>query len=87
MTENSTSKQNRKLAAILFADIAGYTAMMQSDEGKTMNKLRHYQTVLKNQVTQCIIPLKMVVAFQHLEDMQPTSLVIGMNKLEIGRMR
>jgi len=44
--------KNRKLAAILFADIAGYTAMMQSDEGKTMHKLRHYQAVLKSEVAQ-----------------------------------
>ena len=46
------NRSSRKLAAILFADIAGYTAMMQSDEGTTMHKLRHYQTVLKDQVSE-----------------------------------
>ena len=49
-----TSKDQieRKLAVILFADIAGYTAMMQSDEGKTMSRLRHYQKVLSEKVDQ-----------------------------------
>jgi len=42
----------RKLAAILFADIVGYTAMMQSDEGRAMNRLHHYQQVLKKEVAQ-----------------------------------
>ncbi|MBT8219013.1 MAG: hypothetical protein KJP00_04280 [Bacteroidia bacterium] len=47
---SSNSSSARKLAAILFADIQGYTAMMQSDEGSTMNRLRHYQSVLKQEV-------------------------------------
>ncbi|MBT8218530.1 MAG: adenylate/guanylate cyclase domain-containing protein [Bacteroidia bacterium] len=46
----SDQKSNRRLSAILFADIVGYTAMMQSDEGSTMNRLRHYQTILKKEV-------------------------------------
>ena len=44
------SNTQRKLVAIFFADIQGYTAMMQSDEAKSMNFLRHYQTVLKKEV-------------------------------------
>jgi len=47
MKQPSSSK--RQLAAILFADIVGYTSMMQADEGKTMGRLAHYQNVLKDQ--------------------------------------
>ncbi len=36
-------KQNRKLAAILFADIAGYTALMQKDEQSASVLLRRFQ--------------------------------------------
>ena len=39
---------SRKLAAILFADIAGYTAAMQENEQKAMAMLNHYQQVLKD---------------------------------------
>ena len=45
----STSK-NRRLAAILFADIVGYTALMQKDEGQTMSRLKQYQQVLQKEV-------------------------------------
>ena len=44
------STKKRKLRAILFADIVGYTAMMQSDEGKTMSRLKHYQQILQKEV-------------------------------------
>ena len=33
----------RQLAAILFADIQGYTAMMQRDEQRASAHLRHFQ--------------------------------------------
>ena len=33
---------NRQLAAILFTDIIGYTAMMQKDEQKAVEITRHY---------------------------------------------
>ena len=36
-------KQNRKLQAILFADIAGYTALMQKDEQTASTLLRRFQ--------------------------------------------
>ena len=39
---------SRKLAAILFADIAGYTAAMQENEQQAMAMLNHYQQVLKD---------------------------------------
>ena len=47
---SDSASSSRKLAAILFADIQGYTAMMQSDEGTALHRLRHYQSVLKKQV-------------------------------------
>jgi len=42
--------QNRQLAAILFTDIVGYTAMMQHDEQYAVSIMRHYNTVLKQQI-------------------------------------
>ena len=36
---------NRKLVAILFSDITGYTSMMQSDESKALRMLERYKTV------------------------------------------
>ncbi len=41
----------RQLAAILFTDIAGYTAMMQKDETAALAVVRHYMTVLGEIVT------------------------------------
>ena len=38
---------NRQLAAILFTDIVGYTAMMQQDEQLAVAVTRHYISVLK----------------------------------------
>ena len=45
----ATSK-NRKLAAILFADIVGYTAMMQSKEAHAMEVLQRFQNVITSEV-------------------------------------
>ena len=42
--------QNRQLAAILFTDIVGYTAMMQQDEQKALAVTRHYIAVLNRSV-------------------------------------
>ena len=39
--------QNRQLAAILFTDIVGYTAMMQKDEENALAVTRHYIATLK----------------------------------------
>ena len=39
--------QNRQLAAILFTDIVGYTAMMQKDEQNALAVTRHYIAALK----------------------------------------
>jgi adenylate cyclase len=41
----------RRLAAILFADITGYTAMMQRDETDGMLRLKRFRTVLEESVT------------------------------------
>ena len=42
--------QQRHLAAILFTDIVGYTAMMQQDEGKAVAMIKRYLSVLKQNV-------------------------------------
>lgn len=42
---------NRKLVAILFADIAGYTGLMQQDEGDAKEKLERFRQVLNEQVS------------------------------------
>ena len=39
--------QQRRLAAILFTDIAGYTAMMQQDETRALTIIKRYSSVLK----------------------------------------
>lgn len=38
---------SRQLAAILFADIAGYTALMQKDEQEALRKLQHFREDLE----------------------------------------
>src|SRR6476659_1283348 len=40
-------EQNRQLAAILFIDIVGYTAMMKKDEQNALAVTRHFITTLK----------------------------------------
>jgi adenylate cyclase len=42
----------RQLAAILFTDIAGYTAMMQRDEQSAVTMVKHHRTVLENKVAE-----------------------------------
>lgn len=44
------STQERHLAAILFTDIVGYTAMMQKDEFKAVSVIKHYHEVLEKSV-------------------------------------
>src|SRR6187402_129676 len=43
--------QTRQLAAIMFTDIVGYTAMMQADEQKAVAVIKHYNNTLKDQVS------------------------------------
>ena len=47
-----SNKQERKLAAILFADIVGYTALMQRGESKAMSILSRFNEVTKDRVSQ-----------------------------------
>lgn len=49
---NQFMEQNRQLAAILFTDMVGYTAMMQHDEQKALAIMRRYTGVLKPLVTE-----------------------------------
>ena len=42
--------QSRRLAAIMFADIVGYTAMMQRNEQEGLAKVRHFSEVIEQQV-------------------------------------
>ena len=42
-----SSTTERKLAAIMFTDIAGYTAQMSKDEAKAMELLKEKETILK----------------------------------------
>ena len=44
------SNSERELSAIFFADIVGYTSMMEADEASALNRLNHYQNVLKDSV-------------------------------------
>jgi adenylate cyclase len=40
----------RQLAAVLFTDVAGYTAMMQEDEAYAISTVRHFREVLESSV-------------------------------------
>jgi adenylate cyclase len=44
--------QTRQLAAIMFTDIVGYTAMMEADEQKAVSVIKHYNNTLKDLVSQ-----------------------------------
>ena len=44
--------QSRQLAAIMFTDIVGYTAMMQADEKKAVAVIKHYNSTLEKLVHQ-----------------------------------
>ena len=41
---------NRKLAAIVFADIVGYTTMVQEDERTALTKLHHFRNDIETLV-------------------------------------
>ncbi len=44
--ENGSAKLDRRLAAILAADIAGYSALMGADEARTVRDLKEHQAVV-----------------------------------------
>jgi len=45
-------QENRKLNTILFADIVGYTSLMQNDEAKAMESLKIFKKILEQEVSQ-----------------------------------
>lgn len=45
-----SNDHNRKLVAILFADIAGYTAMMQKSEAETLLTVKKFREILEDTV-------------------------------------
>ena len=48
MTDYSeTSTYERRLVAIMFTDIVGYTAMMQKDEASAVEKIEHHRRILE----------------------------------------
>lgn len=48
MTNDNNS--NRRLAAIIFADIVGYTAMMQMGESNALQKIKRFETITRDTV-------------------------------------
>src|SRR5678815_3403526 len=52
LCESIFMSQTRQLAAIMFTDIVGYTAMMQSDEQKAVAVIKHYNSTLEKLVSQ-----------------------------------
>ena len=50
LSSQSSSSHQRRLAAILFTDIVGYTAMMQQNETEALTIIKRYTAVLKQSV-------------------------------------
>jgi class 3 adenylate cyclase len=46
-----SSRKQRRLAAILFTDIVGYTAMMQQNETEALHVIKRYTAVMKQSVS------------------------------------
>src|SRR6185436_10013428 len=51
LSPKSSLSQQRRLAAILFTDIVGYTSMMQQNETEALTIIKRYTTVLKQSVS------------------------------------
>ncbi len=50
LSSQGSASQHRRLAAILFTDIVGYTAMMQHDETEALATIKRYTAVLRESV-------------------------------------
>src|SRR5215510_1078300 len=51
-TEDGHTRPNRRLAAILAADIAGYSTLMGADEARTVQDLKGHQAVILPMISQ-----------------------------------
>ena len=49
--QSSEYSSNRKLATIVFADIFGYTAMMERDEKEGLNTLTRFKEIIESQIS------------------------------------
>lgn len=52
LSARTVTSQQRRLAAILFTDIVGYTAMMQQNETDALVTIKRYTNILKQSVTE-----------------------------------
>src|SRR3984893_4575272 len=50
--EQATERMERRLSAILAADIAGYSALMGADEARTVRDLKAHQAVILPMIAQ-----------------------------------
>jgi class 3 adenylate cyclase/tetratricopeptide (TPR) repeat protein len=63
MEDNNIMSEKRKLSTVLFADIAGYTALMQADEEQAMVFLNHFKELVEK-----IVPLHQGEIIQYYGD-------------------
>jgi hypothetical protein len=52
-TGNAASVENRRLAAIMFTDIIGFSRQMGTDEARTMRLLALHNQVIRQAATDC----------------------------------
>lgn len=53
MAMEENSKEDYRLAAIMFTDIVGFSRMMERDENKTLSVLKEHNRIIQNIVKEC----------------------------------
>lgn len=53
MLKEENSKEDYRLAAIMFTDIVGFSRMMERDENKTLSVLKEHNRIIQNIVKEC----------------------------------